>query len=43
VPGTGSERSNWRRKMAHGLEEIAERDDVRRGLERLDTARRSAT
>jgi 4-alpha-glucanotransferase len=39
VPGTGSERPNWRVRMRHTVEELRDLEDVRRTLDRIATLR----
>jgi 4-alpha-glucanotransferase len=40
VPGTHFEYPNWQRKLSEDMEDIAEREDLRQHLERIDAARR---
>ena len=39
VPGTHHEYPNWQRKLSQDIEDIAEREDIRLHLERIDLAR----
>jgi 4-alpha-glucanotransferase len=42
VPGTGSERPNWRVRMRHTVEELDDLEDARRTLDRIATLREEA-
>lgn len=42
IPGTGSERPNWRRRAAFSLESILAAEDLTIPLERIDEARRDS-
>jgi 4-alpha-glucanotransferase len=39
VPGTHFEYPNWQRKLSQDMEDIAEREDLRLHLDRIDIAR----
>jgi 4-alpha-glucanotransferase len=41
VPGTGSERPNWRRRYPWALEELGRREEIASVLERIDRNRRA--
>ena len=43
VPGTTEEHPNWRRRMRHTVEELADLEDVARTLELVDGLRKEPT